>query len=443
MPIYTPPTASRLPPAHKRRAPLPLIIAAMVFVLIALIGILIRLHSHSTLAGRTKAEAIPAVTVVTPTTGPATNDLILPGNIEAFVDAPIYARTTGYLKTWYTDIGAHVKAGQLMADIETPEVDQQLAQAEADLITAKANYELAEVTAERWTHLLAVNAVSRQEADEKVSDAAAKKAQVAAGIANVNRLQQLQGFQHIVAPFDGVVTARNTDVGQLIDVGSGTGHELFRVASLGKLRIYVDVPQNDAPYIKDGQTANLSLSEYPGQTFNGTVVRTARSITQSSRTMRTEIDVDNTKGTLLPGSYTDVHLKLPGDAETGEVRLPANTLVFRAAGLQVILVTPDNHAKYQSITMGRDFGNEIEVASGVDKDDRVILNPPDALADGQEVKVAPPQEEKSTAASDKSDNKKSENDKGAGKDEYANPQKGGADSGPNTAGTSQHNDTEK
>ena len=253
MPIYTPPTASRLPPAHKRRVPLPLIIAAIVFAVIAVIGILVRLHDHSKLASTTKSEAIPVVTVVTPTTGPATNDLILPGNIAAYVDAPIYARTTGYLKNWFTDIGAHVKAGQLMAEIETPEVDQQLQQAEADLATAKANYELAEVTAERWTHLLAVNAVSRQEADEKVSAATADKSQVAAAIANVGRLTELKGFQKIVAPFDGVVTARNTDIGQLIDVGSGTGHEIFRVASLGKLRIFVQVPQNDAPYIKDGR----------------------------------------------------------------------------------------------------------------------------------------------------------------------------------------------
>ena len=356
-----------------------LLIAAAVALMLVCLGIFSRLQAQVALRQHTERNAITSVTTAKPMAGPIGQELVLPGNVQAYTEAPIYARTSGYLKRWLVDIGARVKKGQLLAEIDTPEVDQELRQAQADLATAEANYALAKSSAERWQTLLTTDSVSRQEVDERNGDAAAKKALMASAHANVKRLSDLQAFQRVIAPFDGVITARFTDIGALI--GSNDPNPLFRIAATRTLRVYVQTPQSYAAFAKPGLEAQLRFAEYPGREFNGKVVRTADAIDPTSRTLLTEIAVDNGKGELFAGSYADVHLKLPLH---NALRVPVNTLVFRADGLQLATVV-DNRIVMKAVKLGRDFGTEVEVVSGLGPNDNVVLNPPDSIAQGQQV----------------------------------------------------------
>jgi RND family efflux transporter MFP subunit len=367
------------------------IIAALVIIAIVVAGVVPRVRAKNNLKKETDALAVPEVNVIQPKRGSTAQEIILPGNIQAFIDAPIYARTNGYLKIWYSDIGAHVKKGQLLAEIETPEVDQQLLQARADLNTAQANAHLSQLTAQRYEGLKNTDAVSKQDVDNAEGDYAAKQAIVDSASSNVNRLADLQSFQKIYAPFDGVITARNTDVGQLIDSGAsgGVAKELFHIAAIRTLRVYINVPQQYSVAAKPGIAADLSLAQFPGRTFQGKLVRTANSIDLATRTLLVEVDVDNLTGELLPGAFAEVHLKLPTEIPT--YILPVNALIFRAQGLQVATVETSNRAdraKLVSIVLGRDFGATVEVVSGLSDADKVIVSPPDSLVDGEQVRIA-------------------------------------------------------
>lgn len=331
------------------------------------------------------AESLP-VNVVHPALGSASQDLVLPGNVQAFIETPIYSRTNGYLKKWYFDIGAHVRKGDLLAEIETPEVDQQLQQSRAELERMQANMELAGVTSNRWQSLLAKHAVSTQEADQARSNFIAAQAAVDASKANVRRLEQLQSYERIIAPFDGVITARNTDIGDLIDAGSGSSNprELFHLASLGKLRVYVAVPEVYSDSIHDGDSATLTQDSNPGVKVPGKIVRNAKAIDRTTRTLNVEVDIDNSQDTLLPGAYVFVHFHLPSGSHT--VTIPSNTLLFRAEGLRVGVVR-NGRAELVPITIGHDFGNSVEVTSGLSQAEQVILDPPDSLTSGTPVHV--------------------------------------------------------
>jgi RND family efflux transporter MFP subunit len=352
-------------------------------------GLATRSAAEGNLKARSAELAVTNVVLVKSSSGPRGEDVVLPGTVQAFVDAPIFARTSGYVKAWYTDIGAKVTKGQLLAEIDTPEVDEQLRQAQADLATAEANDKLAATTAKRWQALVATDSVSKQENDEKAADAAAKSALVAASKANVARLEQLEGFKRVVAPFDGIVTARKTDIGALINAGSGIGPELFHVADTSKLRVYVQVPQTYVPLVKDGMKANLRFAEFPRRDFPANVTTTAQAMDAVARTLLVELEVDNATHELIPGGYTEVHLAV--QTESPAARLPINTLLFRAEGLRVAkLDATSSHALLVPVTLGRDYGTEVEVVSGVDPGESVILNPPDSLKDGQEVHVTAP-----------------------------------------------------
>jgi RND family efflux transporter MFP subunit len=349
-------------------------------------GISTRAKADAALKQGTLEAAIPTVAVVQPKHGATTEEVVLPGNVRAYTDTPIYARTSGYLKKWYVDIGAHVKAGQLLAEIETPEIDQQLQQARSELATAEANYQLSQSTADRWKELVATDSVSKQETDEKMGDLNAKKTIVESGRYNVKRLESLHAFRNIYAPFSGVITARHTDVGALINAGSnGQSMELFHLAATDKLRVYVSVPQQYSRAAAPGVSADLTLEEFPGRKFTGTVVRTANAIDASSRTLLTEVEVNNGGGELLPGSYASVHVKLPSTGTA--VTVPANTLLFRAEGLRIAVVR-DGRAELLPITVGRDFGTDVEVVHGLQGDESIILNPADSLVSGTPVHVA-------------------------------------------------------
>jgi len=330
--------------------------------------------------------AVPAVSVVSPKQTAPAEEIILPGNVQPFITSPIYSRTNGYLQKWYFDIGAHVKKGQLLAVIDTPEVDQQLEQSLSNLNTAKANLALAQITKDRYQGLLTKNAVAQQDVDNAVGTYNANKAIVDANQANVKQLKALQSFEKIYAPFDGVITARNTDIGDLINSGSsGTAKtDLFHIAQPDKLRVYVNVPEEYSQGIKVGMTADLTLAEFPGRKFQGKLVRTAEAINLTTRTLLIEIEVDNPSGTLLTGSYAEVHLKVATHAAT--LLLPVNTLLFRSEGLQVGVVK-DGKVVLTAVTPGRDFGNQIEVVSGLKPDDQVIINPPDSIVSGQQVQI--------------------------------------------------------
>jgi RND family efflux transporter MFP subunit len=348
-------------------------------------GIRTRVEAESKLQQTTEQSAVLVVDVTHPQSAAPTQEVVLPGSTQAFVDSPIYARTSGYLKQWYFDIGAHVKQGDLLAEIETPEVDQQLRQASANLDTAKANQDLAQTTADRWQFLLKSGSVSKQETDQAVSNLRAQKAAVEASSANVHRLEDLQSFEKVYAPFDGVITVRSTDIGALINAGAGTpAQELFRMASLTKLRLFVAVPEVYSRAARNGAKASLTLDEFPGETFTGTLVRNSNSIDPASRTLNTEVDVDNPSGRLLPGAYVSVHLKLPKVVRT--VTVPANALLFRSEGLRVGAVR-NGQAVLVPITIGRDFGSSVEVVSGLDRSESVILNPTDSLITGTLVRV--------------------------------------------------------
>ena len=362
------------------------VVALLIVAAVVIAGVVPRLKARAALRITTYENAIPTVNVIRPKMGAPQNEIVLPGNIQAFNDSPIYARTDGYLKKWYVDIGAHVKAGQLLAEIETPEVDQQLDQARADLNTAQANLQLSKITAERYQGLAQSDSVSKQDVDNATSDFAAKKAMVASAQSNVKRLEELQSFEKIYAPFDGVITTRNTDIGHLINSGAGSpATELFHIAAVQELRVYVNVPQQYSASAKPGLKADLTLQEFPGKRFPGTLVRTADAIDQASRTLLVEVDVNNRTGELLPGAYAEVHLQVPSGAPT--YILPVSALIFRSAGLQVGTVQNGDKAALVDITLGRDMGNEVEVVSGLNAGDAVIVNPPDSLISGETVRV--------------------------------------------------------
>jgi RND family efflux transporter MFP subunit len=346
-------------------------------------GIRSRAQATVQLVQETDASAVPTVVVTYPKPNAPAEEIVLPGNTQAFTDTPIYARTNGYLRHWYFDIGARVKAGQLLAEIETPEVDQQLEQSRADLATAQANYELAKTTADRWQFLLKSDSVSKQETDEKVGDLNAKKAIVDAMTSNMHRLQELKGFEKVYAPFSGVVTARNIDVGSLINAGANSAaRELFHMAAIHILRVYVNVPEVYSRAASPGGLATLTLDEYPGRVFHGKLVRNANAIDTTSRTLLVEVDVDNPTGELLPGAYVSVHLKLPSEIRT--VTVPSNALLFRQEGLRAAIVR-DGRAILVPIKIGRDYGHSVEVTAGLRADEPVILNPADSLISGTPV----------------------------------------------------------
>jgi RND family efflux transporter MFP subunit len=349
-------------------------------------GILSRVRARTTLKAETAQVALTPVSVVSPKQTAPAQEIILPGNVQPFITSPIYARTNGYLRKWYVDIGGRVKQGQLLAVIETPEVDQQLQQARSNLLTAQANLELAAITKTRYQGLLKSNAVARQDVDNAVGTYNANKAIVEADQAAVEQYSALVSFEKVYAPFDGVITARNTDIGDLINYGSGgeMKTDLFHIAQPGKLRVYVNVPEEYSQGVKVGMTADLSLAEFPGRRFRGKLVRTADAITMTTRTLLIEIDVDNPTGTLLTGSYAEVHLAVPTQAST--FLLPVNTLIFRSEGLQVGVVR-DGKAVLSAVTPGHDFGNQIEIVSGLKPDDKVIINPPDSIVTGQKVQI--------------------------------------------------------
>jgi RND family efflux transporter MFP subunit len=351
-------------------------------------GISARSTADVKLKRATEEAAVAVVNVVSPTPGAPTQEILLPGTTQAFTDAPIYARTSGYLKRWYFDIGAHVKQGQLLAEIDTPEVDQQLHQARADLETARANLRQAQITADRWRALLETDSVSKQETDQAVSTLAATKATVDSNAANVRRLEELQGFEKIYAPFDGVITARNTDVGALIDAGANPQvRELFHMAAVHRLRVFVAVPEIYSRAARTGGSATLTLDEFPGRLFNGTIVRNANAIDLAARTLLVEVDVDNPSGELLPGAYVFVHFKL--DKQVRSVVVPANTLLFRAQGLQVAVVR-DGQAQLVPVTIGRDYGTTVEIMTGIQPRDQIIVAPSDSLTSGTRVRIARP-----------------------------------------------------
>ena len=370
----------------KKRGGLWAILALLIVAAIVVAGIVPRWRAKAALRTETNDLAVPSVSVVHPKLGGSVSEITLPGNIQAYTDSPIYARTNGYLKKWYVDIGARVTAGQLLADIETPEVDQQLDQARADLNTAQANYNLSEITSNRYQDLLKTDSVSKQDVDNANGDFAAKKAMVSSAQYNVKRLEELQSFEKIYAPFEGVITARNTDVGHLINSGNGgPATELFHIAAIRTMRVYINLPQQYSQAAKPGIASDLTFQEFPGRRFQGKLVRTSDAIDIASRTLLVEVDVDNPHGEILPGAYTEVHLKIPSGAPA--LILPVSSLIFRSDGLQVGTVQNGNRAALTRITLGRDMGSEIEVVSGLTADDLVIANPPDSLISGETVRI--------------------------------------------------------
>jgi RND family efflux transporter MFP subunit len=361
-------------------------IALLVVAVVLISGIWSRVKARTTLNTETAQLALPAVSIVSPKQTAPADEIILPGNVQPFITSPIYARTNGYLKKWYFDIGAHVRKGQLLAVIETPEVDQQLQQARSNLLTAEANLELASITKNRYQGLLKSNAVSQQEADNAVGTFNANRSIVEADKAAVEQYSALVSFEKVYAPFDGVITARNTDIGDLINSGSAGGvkTDLFHIVQPETLRVYVNVPEEYSQGVKTGMTADLSLAEFPGRKFQGKLVRTADAINATTRTLLIEIEVANPAGTLLTGSYAEVHLAVPTQASA--FLLPVNTLLFRSEGLRVGIVK-GGRVTLTAVTPGHDFGNDIEIVAGVHSDDQVIINPPDSIVDGQRVEI--------------------------------------------------------
>lgn len=372
-----------------RRGWLAAVIISLAVAGILVSGILRRVRARAAVTAETAALAVPVVNVVTPQRTAPSHEIVLPGNVEPYMTAPIYSRTSGYVKKWYVDIGARVKKGQLLAEIDTPEVDQQLQQSRSNLATAEANLRLAEITKNRYQELLKTNAVSQQDVDNASGTYNANNSIVQANQANVKQLETLQSFERIYAPFDGIVTVRNVDVGDLINSGSapGTRTDLFHIAQPGKLRVYVYVPQEYSQAATPGLTAELTLAEFPGRPFPGKLVRTANAINFATRTLQAEVDVDNPTGKLLSGSYAEVHLKLPGLASTH--LLPIDTLLFRSEGLQVAVVK-DGKVVLTQVTPGHDFGDQIEILAGLSGDESVIQNPPDSILTGQQVQIAKP-----------------------------------------------------
>ena len=404
------------PPSRARtvRVVVLLILAALIIAGVVFWGIKSRIQTAAAVKETTRELAIPAVSVIHPKPGAMKNEVVLPGNIQAFTDSPIYARSSGYLKQWNVDIGGHVKAGQVLAIIEAPELDQQVVQAKATIQQAqasldqaianeqqgKANEELARVNAERWKNLVGKGAVSRQENDQYQAQyqaqaanlnaleqaIAAARSNIAAAQANLGRLEEMQNYETVKAPFDGIVTARNVDFGALINAGNGgAAQELFHMAATAKLRVYVSVPQADSRAAAPGLKSYLTLSEFPGRRFQGELVRTSGAIDQATRTLLTEVDVDNASGDLRPGAYAEVHLMIPEGSRS--LILPVSALIFRSEGLRVGVVREGNRAELVPVILGKDFGNEVEVVSGIAENDSVIANPPDSLASGAAVQI--------------------------------------------------------
>jgi RND family efflux transporter MFP subunit len=351
-------------------------------------GITTRVSAEKALVVETHDAAFLTVAVIHPKVTGATQQLVLPGNTQPLIDAPVYARTNGYLKKWYADIGTRVKAGDLLADIETPEVDHQLQQAKADLETAQANLSLAEITAARMVNLEKKGAVAKQDTDNVVGDRNSKKAIVDSAAANVKRLQDLQSYEKVYAPFDGVITSRSTDIGALIEANS-TGKELFHISAINKLRVFISVPEDYEQAAKNGSPATLTLNEFPGRTFPGTIVRNSNSIDLASRTLLVEVDADNPTGELLPGAYVSVHLKFSGTSANA-LTIPVTTVLFRSEGIRAAVVR-GGKAELVPITIGRDFGDTLEVLAGLKPNESLIVNPPDSLISGTPVKVEEPQ----------------------------------------------------
>ena len=382
-----------VPPEPPRRSHGALVVVAVVVVAAiasAAWGIMARERALSDLARETREMTVVTVAVTKPAKGPASEDVSLPGNVLPFTDAAIFARTTGYLKARHADIGSRVKAGQVLAEIDTPDIDQQLLQGRADLASAQANARLAQTTAERYEDLIKSDSVSRQDYDNAIGNYEARKAAVLSADANVKRLEALQRFRIIHAPFAGVITARNTDIGALIGSG-GSARELFHIASVDRLRIYVNVPQIYSGAARLGIEADIQIQNLPGRTFKGRLTRTAQAIDPGSRTLLTEIDLDNPDGLILPGSFAQVNLKLPTDATT--FRVPVSTLIFRSEGLRVAIVK-NGVVSLVPVTLGRDFGNAVEIVSGLTGAESVVVNPPDSIAEGQTVAVAAPEPKK-------------------------------------------------
>src|SRR5712671_2313330 len=363
-----------------------LFLAVVILVASGTLTLFQRRTQYQALAKETEALAIPTVAVFHPATESGEEDLVLPGTMQAYVESPIYARTSGYLKKWYRDIGSRVRQGELLMDIDTPEVDQQLMQARADLNTAKANSRLSEITATRYAELIKTDGVSKQEVDNATGDLEAKKAIVQSSEANVRRLEELESFRHIYAPFSGVITRRNVDVGTLINAGNGgASQQLFFLAQTDPIRVYVSVPEAYAPSIRAGLGAFLELTQYPGQRFEGKVVRTAESIDPGTRTLLTEVDVPNHNAALLPGGYSQAHLQVK--VTGARLAVPVNALLFRSEGLRAVVVDANHKTHLKALTIGRDYGTTLEVLQGLDPSDWIVLNPADSLDDGQEVHV--------------------------------------------------------
>ncbi len=373
-------------PVSRRKLGIFGIVAGVVAVLVVVTGIRAREDSSARLREWTDDQAIPTVAVVLPDARVLNATIDLPGRLEAYYRAPIFARVSGYLKGWSADIGAKVKAGQVLAEIEAPDLDQQLLQARADLASQEASAKLSEATLTRRKSLIASNFVSMQEIDERSADLSNKKAAVKSGQANVERLEALAGYKKISAPFDGVVTARDTDVGALINAGGGSGPAMFVISDISKLRVYVNIPQNYVPAIRIGARAVISMPEYPGRTFPATVEASSQSVDVSSGTTRMQLALDNAGGELMPGGYANVRMSLVRD--TVPLHIPASALIFNQSGLRVATVGADDKVLFKTVTIARDLGRDIELASGISPDDRVIVAPPDGLADGDQVRVA-------------------------------------------------------
>jgi len=384
-----PGTESQRDKQEKRQKPnfAVLIVVAILLIAGAVVTLVLRLGEKRALAKETEELAIPTVVVMQPKSEPPQQDLVLPSTLEAFTESPIYARTNGYLAKWYKDIGSRVNKGQLLADIETPEVDQELLQARAARDQAQAQLSLAKSSAERWETLRKMDAVAQQETDEKASGYTQGEAALASATANVRRLEQLESFKHIYAPFSGTVTRRNTDIGALINAGnSGSNQELFVIAQLDPIRVYVAVPELYASAVRPGLNATIELPAYPGQRFTGKVARTAEAIDPATRTLRTEIDVPNRDGKLFPGSYAQVHFGV--NVTTQRMSVPVNALLFRAEGPRAAVVGNDGKVRLKPVTIGQDYGTEVEILSGLDANDAIVLNPSDSLEEGQAVNVA-------------------------------------------------------
>lgn len=375
-------TSPGQPKSHRLR------IVVVLLLLLLLGGVLSlgrRISERKALAAETEKLALTTVAVVKPSAEPGSDELVLPAQLQAYVESPIYSRTNGYLMHWYKDMGTHVKKGDLLADIDTPEVDQELSQAKAARDQIAAQQELAKTSAERWTNLRKTDSVSQQEADQEINAYKQSQANLAAAEANVRRLQQMESFKHIYAPFSGVITQRNTDVGALINAGSSGQKGLFNLAQVDPLRVYVSVPQTYSPSVRAGMPAYIQLEEYPGQKFNGKVARSADAIDPATRTLLTEVDVDNHDGRLLPGAYAQVHFAVP--VQTVRMAIPVNALLFRPEGPRVAVVGSDQKIQLRAVIIGRDFGTRLEILGGLNSTDNIVVNPPDSLEEGQQVRV--------------------------------------------------------